>query len=422
MHAFAHQPHTPSCSDDSAMDGSVAGLFAHQQQKSLLKQQLTTPPIHLESDALNALVVDTTRQIITPHSFDRDAVSKQLNSLFTHFSALYEQAELTANERRQQFIHQHGLVMAPNYCIHTIKDTLRVSRYLRAIDKAVTALLDDEQGQLHIAYPACGPFAPLLVPLLSYYQSQGIDGRRLRVTFIDIQPGAIKALHHLLAQLGLQEYVHQLYCGDACQYNAPMLFDLVVVEAMQHGFSREGHLAIARHFAKQLSHTGYLIPERIDIHAMLNVAQREYVEQWQLHGLTPQEQHQLQAEVASERTELGQIMSLTADSLKAMAPQQINEQQQLIEGATLRIPHLPDKADKQTLSLYTDISLFAGETLNLYESGITHPLPDLSVCINFEPQDRHPDDTVAQSGDELKFYYCLNGLPGFLVTKVHHHD
>ena len=155
---------------------------------------------------------------------------------------------------------------------------------------------------------------------------------------------------------------------------------------------------------------------------MLNVAQREYVEQWQQRDLTPQEQHQLQAEVASERTELGQIMSLTADSLKAMAPQQINEQQQLIEGATLRIPHLPDKADKQTLSLYTDISLFAGETLNLYESGITHPLPDLSVCINFEPQDRHPDDTVAQSGDELKFYYCLNGLPGFLVTKVHHHD
>ena len=112
MHAFAHQPHTPSCSDDSAMDGSVAGLFAHQQQKSLLKQQLTTSPIHLESDALNALVVDTARQIITPHSFDRDAVSKQLNSLFTHFSALYDQAELTANERRQQFIHQHGLVMA----------------------------------------------------------------------------------------------------------------------------------------------------------------------------------------------------------------------------------------------------------------------------------------------------------------------
>ncbi|WP_105188131.1 hypothetical protein [Pseudoalteromonas sp. T1lg48] len=417
MHAYKDQQSTPNSNHAPLSDGSIAGLFAHQQQRSLLKQQLSTQVSPtLTKKELQTLNAGTATTILQAHKPSRELVTPLFNSLFTAYNAVYQRADIAYAERSQQFISKHGLVMAPDYCIHTMKDGLRVSAYMRAIDKAITALIGGGQEKIFIAYPACGPFAPLLLPLLSHYQQQGLSGERLRITLIDIQPGAINSLHRLITELGLQEYIQQMYCGDACSYNAPMLFDLVIVEAMQHGFSREGHFAIAHHFAQQLSNNGYLIPQQVDVHAMLNVAQLEYVEQWRNEGLGDQRLSEKLAAITKQRTELGVVMSITAQSLRAIAPSQI-EQQALIGAATLTIPQLAEHANKQTLSLYTQISLFADERLGLYDSGITHPLPDLSVCINFVPNDPQADDTLANSGDTLKFYYSLSGLPGFLVIK-----
>lgn len=417
MQAYTTKKIEPQCDEDATWDNPLAALFAQQQQRSALKQQLTAQtkaqPIGAQ---LSSLTYDTTEAILTSSPQALTTLEPKLLALFDAYRHVYETADITKAERTQQFISQHGLVMAPNYCIHTIKDTLRVSGFIRAIKKAIDTLFECGQEKVFIAYPACGPFAPLLVPLLSYYQRQGVSGERLRVTFIDMQPGAIKALHTLITELNLKEYVHQLYCGDACEYNAPMLFDMVILEAMQHGFSREGHLAIARQFATQLSTHGYFIPQQINVHAMLSVAQQEYVEQWRNQGLDEQAIAAKREEIAAQRTELGVVMSLNSKTLTQITTEQVAKQS-LVNAGKVTIPHLHHQVAKQVLSLYTHISLFADEQLAIYDSGITQPLPDLTVCINFTPADPQPDDTLACSGDTLSFYYSLSGLPGFLVTK-----
>ncbi len=421
MQALNNQAAQRHAIKEEQFAGSVAGIFA--QQRSLLKQQLavTQDKASLRGDELSALCSDITAHILASSPEDAPHIEPKLLQLFMAFKNVYDGANISKAERTQQFISKHGLVMSPDYCIHTIKDTRRVSGFIRAIDKALSTLLSCGQDKVFIAYPACGPFAPLLLPLLSYYHQQGITGKQLQVTFIDLQPGAIKSLHKLISEMQLQQFVQQMYCGDACDYSAPMLFDMVICEAMQHGFSREGHLAIAQHFANQLSMTGYFIPQQIDVHATLTVAQREYIEQWQREGLDDFAIEQKRSQCAAVRTELGIVMSLTANSLTHIDSKQI-AQQSLVTAGKLKVPELPDQPQKQILCLYTHITLFANEKLNMYDSGITHPLPDLSVCINFIPKDSKPDDTLARSGDTLSFYYSMSGLPGFIVTKSFSHE
>ena len=88
----------------------------------------------------------------------------------------------------------------------------------------------------------------------------------------------------------------------------------------------------------------------------------------------------------------------------------------LIECNTLDIPLIERNADKQILLICTRINTYGEEYIGEYDSGITHPLPDMNVCINFEPIETRSGDLLVKSGDKLKFYYRLNGLPGFLPT------
>ena len=68
------------------------------------------------------------------------------------------------------------------------------------------------------------------------------------------------------------------------------------------------------------------------------------------------------------------------------------------------------------LMICTHIKTYGDEVIGEYESGISHPLPDMHVCINFTPRDVKPGDLLVKTADKLKFYYRLNGLPGFLAT------
>ncbi|MEO2280696.1 hypothetical protein WNE01_09545 [Pseudoalteromonas sp. YIC-468] len=420
MQALNNQATPRYINKEDQVASSVAGIFA--QQRSVLKQQLAKhSKTVFRGDQLSALSAATAAHILASSPDDVSSIEPKLQQLFAAYKEVYESANISKAERTQQFISKHGLVMSPDYCIHTIKDTRRVSGFIRAIDKAISTLLRCGQDKVFIAYPACGPFAPLLLPLLSYYRQQGITGKQLHITFIDLQPGAIKSLHKLMTEMQLQQFVQQMYCGDACDYNAPMLFDMVICEAMQHGFSREGHLAIAQHFANQLSMTGYFIPQQIDVHAMLTVAQKEYVEQWHSEGLDELAIKQKRAHIEDLRTELGIVLSLSASTLTCIDSRQV-AQQSLITAGKLKLPELHEQPQKQILCLYTHITLFADEKLSMYDSGITHPLPDLSVCVNFIPKDPKPDDTLAQSGDTLSFFYSMSGLPGFIVTKSCHNE
>ncbi|MDX2320452.1 MAG: hypothetical protein QNK26_07620 [Moritella sp.] len=416
-------------SSSSQMYGSLDISLQMGKLNALLRQQLT-PSKQAEADSssaeqmtalkstLSAAAVTAVAEILDDKPLARDVLHQKLSELYFLQKHCYENAEIDSSLRKRQFICQSGLIMSPDHCITTQLDDLRVRAYIRGIDKALRASKSTASAPLRIMYPACGPFAPLLMPLLAYYQAnQQYSAEQLQITLVDIQKGAVLSLKALVEEMGIADYIEAIYCMDALAYTCnDNKFDVVVLEAMQHGFSREAHFAITRHFAEQLTEHGYFIPQNVSVRAMLTNGQREYVEQWP--GSTQLSECDMSAEIIAQRIDLGEILSLTPQNLSALPELILDENSRLIKCGKVTIPNEVVNRDDLLLILCTRVQVYAEEWLGEYDSGITHPLPDTQVCINFKPHDAKPGDLLVKSGDKLKFYYRLNGLPGFMATSV----
>lgn len=354
--------------------------------------------------------------ILNTPVLEKNVLAPALNSLYEQKAQFYQSLNIPKPLRTRQYICGSGLILSPDHCVTTIRDSLRVGLFLKGVDAALKQLAEENFGEpLHIVYPACGPFAPLLLPLLTYYKNQGIySPDEINVTFIDIQEGAAIALDALVKQLGLQEYVRKICCMEACEYQVANDVHMVILEAMQHGFSREGHLRLAKHFADLLHPNGIFLPQNIAVTASLSSAQREYVDQWKTDDMS------VHGKIRNERIELGKVLEVNLEFLRAMQEQVIDEHTRIVECSTLSIPYLEPAEGEKTLLFHTRVNVFGEDWLGEYESGITHPLPDSQVCVNFIPHDLRPGDLLVGSGDSLTFYYCMNGLPGFLTTKSDH--
>ncbi|MEJ2755354.1 MAG: hypothetical protein P8104_05850, partial [Gammaproteobacteria bacterium] len=90
----------------------------------------------------------------------------------------------------------------------------------------------------------------------------------------------------------------------------------------------------------------------------------------------------------------------------------------VIEGNTVQIPTGIADIASRILAIYAHIEVFEGETVDQYDSGITHPRPDMTFYVDVKPKSPLPQNVVVHSGDYIRFYYQLTGLPGFVPVKV----
>ena len=396
-----------------SMDKLAIGNLRDSLRLSIQQQTAVTTSPSL-SNAINHAI----SRMLEINKADKAEINTLCYGLFEQFKSVYERIQIPRSLRTRRYICSSGLVISPDHCLTTIRDGLRVHAFVRGIDKALKQLHENIDGRLHIVYPACGPLAPLLLPLLHYYKVNAIYGPQdIRVTLIDIQEGAVLSLQAMVRELGLSDYVTDIQCIDALKYQPKHAVHMVVLEAMQHGFSREGHFQFAQYYERMLSKDGLFIPSEISISAALNIAQREFVDQW-ASKKTHIDEENTALTIQQERTNLGEILNINRHTLCVLNARVIDESNQLVECGTVAIPKLNANHDKQTLIICSRVRVFENEVIDEYESGITHALPDLQVCVNFTPQDLKPGDLLVKSGDSIKFYYCLNGLPGFLPTRI----
>ena len=414
---------------DSALyeSGSLGDTMRTGMLNELLRKQISPDlpanqgenPENPKVDKTNNLLscsVEVVDELLNNPVFERASVHGKLSQLFYQQKAIYQQTAIDDELRKRQFISHCGLVMSPDNCITTQLDDIRVRAFIRGIDAALKEKVLTQHDPVHVVYPACGPFAPLLMPLIAYYMERDVfSPEQLQITLIDMQPGAVQSLGALVNQMGISPYIKQICCMDATLYQPPeqQNFDLVVLEAMQHGLSREGHLGIARHFAKLLSPKGSFVPQKIIVTAMLNSAQQEFVEQWR--DATSLSEKDMDQQIKSQRILLGNILTVTAQSLSRLPEVTLDENTTLLECGTVYIPELSAN-NEQTVLLGTRINTWGEEWIGEYDSGISHPLPEQNICVNFTPRETRPGDLLVKSGDGIKFYYRLNGLPGFLPT------
>jgi len=407
-------------------------LRANQDLLGNLQAQLRAEvtkelPVACNLNDLSQYAVNIVEQALSPDVSNNEHLSVLLEQLFELQQEVYLSANIDKKLRKRQYINASGLVISPDHCITTIKDTLRVRAFLRGIDSALEELHPTISGPIHIVYPACGPFAPLLLPLLSYYKEKQLySPQDIRVTLIDIQKGAVLALEAIIKAQEIGDYIDDIICCDAMDFQPDFPIHMVVLEAMQHGFTKEGHLALAYHFSQQIEQRGVLIPQSVSVRAMMNIAQQEYVEQWKTaNSLMSKEvftssldNQKLRDKFVKERIELGEILHLDLAFLHKAKLSSIDQYTRMLECNTVRIPDIENNQDKQMLMISTQVNTYGDYWLNEYESGITQPLPEFSICINFTPKETRAGDLLVRSGDSIRFYYCLNGLPGFLATKL----
>lgn len=395
----------------SAIDKGLQQLF-NQSLREQLNACMSEAAETEHQSALKAALTELTETLLKHPDTSHEQLVQKFATANDQLITSYKNAELTETETHSAYINATGLVMAVKDAIHTVNDIYRMKAFIRGIDQALATCTT--RRPIHLLYPACGPFAPLLLPLISYYQQQDVGPQQLKITLIDLQPGAVKVLNQLVDDLDIRSYIQDIRCQDVMEYQPEQPIDVLVMEALQHGFTREGHLAFVRHLSKFLSPSAIMIPEKISVTASLNVGQREYVEQWAEQDRT--HSSLMDPTIQQERTPLGEIFSLTLDSLRNLNVLPLGDSAELIECNQVRIPTGVSDISKKSLLLSVTATTFGQEEVQEYDSGITHPLYDLSLCIDFVPKVPEPDDLLAKSGDKLKFYYKLTGAPGFLPT------
>ncbi|WP_052713265.1 hypothetical protein [Pseudoalteromonas rubra] len=409
-----HQTHSVTTADYA--DPKVDQLLKHtvrNQLESLLKAKLTTAQ---RQQALTQSFTEAMTLIFSTTQATHAQLSAAFEAMYEQAVQSMTQAQLSEELLTRQYISPTGLIMSPINCRHTIKDIYRIQGYVKGIDKAVRGMLSHKKS-LTILYPACGPFAPLLLPLLSYYKEQhAFNGEQIKVLFVDTHPGAIVSLRQLISDLQLGEFVADIIEEDATTYEPQESIDLLVLEAMQHGFTREGQLAIAKHLVKFLAMDGWMIPHSVSIKGMMVHGETEFNQQWKdaeyCHS------GHLQESALQERVELGELMRIDKSALLQMQELALEDGVRVVAANTITLPTGVEDMPERILAVYAQITTFDGEGLDQYDSGITHPKPDMSFYVDAKPRELDHMHFVANSGDTVQFYYQLSGMPGFVPVKV----
>ncbi|EHA1202225.1 hypothetical protein J4H46_10585 [Vibrio alginolyticus] len=397
--------------------------FAEPEMDELLKYSLRT---QLEAMLQNQLsTAERQRQLKESFAAAVELVLKETKvehrTLVQAFQSMYGNAcqslslaKLTQEELTRQYISTSGLVMSPLNCKHTIKDVYRIKGFACGINKAIQHMLANK-SQVKVLYPACGPFAPLLLPLLAHYkQSDRISAEQLQVTLVDIHPGAIKALNQLIADLDIADYIEALVEEDATQFSPTQTFDLLILEAMQHGFSREGFLSIAKHLVQYLHIQGEMIPNQVSVRAMVVIGETEFNQQWEKAEYA--HSNHCQPEAIDDRIDLGEILNVNKAMLLRSEIFELDGGIKMLQGNTIELPKdVPDMA-KRILAIYSHIDTYGDAMVGQYDSGITHPKPDMTFYVNAKPKAVEHHYFEAKGGDKVSFYYQLTGLPGFVAT------
>ncbi|EAS76664.1 hypothetical protein ACU440_000139 [Vibrio alginolyticus] len=397
--------------------------FAEPEMDELLKYSLRT---QLEAMLQNQLsTAERRRQLKESFAAAVELVLKETKvehrTLVQAFQTMYGNAcqslslaKLTQEELTRQYISTSGLVMSPLNCKHTIKDVYRIKGFACGTNKAIQQMLANK-SQVKVLYPACGPFAPLLLPLLAHYkQSDRISAEQLQVTLVDIHPGAIKALNQLIADLDIADYIEALVEEDATQFSPTQTFDLLILEAMQHGFSREGFLSIAKHLVQYLHIQGEMIPNQVSVRAMMVIGETEFNQQWEKAEYA--HSNHCQPEAIDDRIDLGEILNVNKAMLLRSEIFELDGGIKMLQGNTIELPKdVPDMA-KRILAIYSHIDTYGDAMVGQYDSGITHPKPDMTFYVDAKPKAVEHHYFEAKGGDKVSFYYQLTGLPGFVAT------
>jgi hypothetical protein len=279
-----------------------------------------------------------------------------------------------------------GVAINPQAAAYCIQDYQRSIIFIRAVHAAfnsVRARFSDTT--INILYAGCGPFATLVLPLLSHLLQSNA-----RIHLLDIHSKSLESVRTLLCHFGFNQPNIHCVKGDACSYQHPDTLHLVIAETMQKSLEQEPQFAVTANLAPQMHSDGVFIPEHIQV--QLCLAQRKNEGGIQ----TPKENRQL----------LGSLFNLDAKSAHIQARKaQYNKSTSKYE-LTPTIIDIPSIENPEAFDalLLTNIRVFEQFELGHDESDITLP----AKCEELSP---------LKPGAQYIITYQLGSYPKFSILE-----
>jgi hypothetical protein len=271
---------------------------------------------------------------------------------------------------------QAGVAINPQAAAHCVSDYQRSVIFIRALQAAIETLKYRFPGSpLKLLYAGCGPYATLLLPLLTRHQAN-----TLHITLLDIHPQALNSVDTLLQQLGFDVFDINTVQADACTYHYPTeqgQVQLIISETMQKSLEQEPQFSVTANLAPQLQTGGVFIPERIEVKLALK------------------NRHNNSHDVC----QLMQLEASAASIAQALMPQDFT---------------LPDKAQLAAFEtpielcepvIYTRLDVYQNYTLEHHNAEITLPAP----C---------PDLKPLQAGQHFRVAYIVSSYPRFEFERI----
>jgi CheY-like chemotaxis protein len=272
----------------------------------------------------------------------RDACTGLLD-LFYRVSEFDE----TDHVNRQHMQSQAGQAVSPEAAAVCIRDFMRTRVFMRGLKEAIsTKLLADPGKAVTVLYAGTGPFATLLIPLVTIFSST-----QLNMLLLDINPASIAYLNRVINYFNLQTYVLHIVETDAVTYQIPAQWqpDIILSETMMPSLKTEPQISIVANLAGQCPQA-ILVPELIAVSAVL---------------------YNSKMDDEIRFIPLETLLVFTKDEALQMAAQQ--QTGDVIFPVTRLEVQKPALPDYSRLALLTNIRVFNQHTLNFRESSLTIP-------------------------------------------------
>ncbi len=174
--------------------------------------------------------------------------------------------ELENQENKQDIHFDNGMALSTTFAALCIDDIVRTRQFVRGIYKAIKDQQLQKSGSVNVFYAGTGPFATLVLPILTRFKSD-----ELRVTLLDVNQKTLAHLRRLIRQLNIENYTDNIYCADATtfKFEGDLEIDILVSETMQHGLVKEQQVPIMINLVEQLPSTAIIIPQNIRLELAL---------------------------------------------------------------------------------------------------------------------------------------------------------
>lgn len=274
-----------------------------------------------------------------------------------------------------------GKAIAPHWAGLCIRETMRTKRFIQGVYLGLKSAIGKSAGTpVRVLYAGTGPFATLAIPMTTMFASDLVQ-----FTFIEINPHNLTPLEKIIHGFEAENYITDIIQVDATQFRNPPTrpFQMIITETMQNALQNEPQVAITMNLVKQMEHRPILIPENIDIEAVLLSPKRNNDRMLGIIG------------AESCYRSLGKIFELNHE-IHSIAT---DTQPYPFPEVELKIPR-EWVAEYPHLCLFTRIRVFGEAELNPWECSLTQPQKILEI---------NPDNPV----ERVALRYVLGEKPGF---------